>query len=132
MGFTFNYPNYTIGENAYDEIEKVCLKYGTTAVVIGGKTAMSKAKPFLDNALKTSNINIIDYLWYVGEASNENAHRLSLEESVKKADMIFAVGGGKAIDASGEDAIWKEAAKIPYGSCFSSQNPEEAELCAKL
>lgn len=102
MGFTFNYPNYTIGENAYDEIEKVCLKYGKTAVVIGGKTAMSKARPYLDDALQNSNITIIDYLWYGGEASNENAHRLSLEESVKKADMIFAVGGGKAIDTCKE------------------------------
>lgn len=40
--------------------------------------------------------------------------------------QVFGGGGGQAIDASGEDAIWKEAAKIPYGSCFSSQNPEEA------
>ena len=102
MGFTFNYPNYTIGEDAYAEIEKVCLKYGQTAVVIGGKTAMSKARPYLDDALKNSNITIIDYLWYGGEASNENAHRLSLEESVKKADLIFAVGGGKAIDTCKE------------------------------
>ena len=37
MGFTFNYPNYTIGEDAYSHIEDVCLKYGKTAVVIGGK-----------------------------------------------------------------------------------------------
>lgn len=102
MGFTFNYPNYTIGEDAYSHIEDVCLKYGKTAVVIGGKTAILKARPFLDKALEKSQIKIIDYIWYGGEASNENAHRLSLEESVKKADMIFAVGGGKAIDTCKE------------------------------
>ena len=60
MGFTFNYPNYTIGENAYDEIENVCLKYGKTAIVIGGKTAMSKARPFFVESLKNSNLTIID------------------------------------------------------------------------
>lgn len=102
MGFTFNYPNYTIGENAYNEIENVCLKYGQTAVVIGGKTAMEKAKPYLEESLKNTKIKIVDYLWYGGEASNENAHRLSLEKSVLMADMIFAVGGGKAIDTCKE------------------------------
>ena len=35
-------------------------------------------------------------------------------------------GGGGQIDTSGEEQIWTEAAKIPYGSCFSSENPDEA------
>ena len=56
MGFTFNYPNYTIVENAYDEIENVCLKYGKTAIVIGGKTAMSKAP-----GLRSENPDCIEY-----------------------------------------------------------------------
>ena len=76
MGFTFNYPNYTIGTDAYSHIEEVCLKYGKTAVVIGGETAISKARPYLEEALKNSQIKIIDYIWYGGEASNENAHNL--------------------------------------------------------
>lgn len=102
MGFTFNYPNYTIGEDAYSHIEEVCFKYGKTAVVIGGKTAISKARPYLEEALKDSQIKIVDYIWYGGEASDENAHALSENDIVKTADMIFAVGGGKAIDTCKE------------------------------
>ena len=51
------YPNYSIGTDAYSDIPMVCEKYGTKAVIIGGKRALAAA-----------------------------------------ADMIFACGGGKAID----------------------------------
>lgn len=38
-------PSYSVGEECYKEIPYVTRKYGKKAVAIGGKTAMSKAKP---------------------------------------------------------------------------------------
>lgn len=94
------FPGYTIGEKAYDEIEAVCSPYGTKAVVIGGKTAMEKTKDDLLEATKKSTINIIDFIWYGGEVTFENAEELEQLSAVKDADMIFCVGGGKAIDCA--------------------------------
>ena len=56
-------PSYSVGTDCYKQIPYVTRKYGTKAVVIGGKTAMQKAKPELDNAIKDSNVEILDYIW---------------------------------------------------------------------
>ena len=42
--YSVNLPSYTIGEGCYKEIPHTPRFYGKTAVVIGGKIAMSKAK----------------------------------------------------------------------------------------
>lgn len=97
MKTTF-FPSYTIGIDAYDAIEDICSKSGKKAVVIGGKTAIEKARPYLEKSLENSSIKIIDWLWYGGDATFQNAERLSKEDAIKNADMIFAVGGGRAID----------------------------------
>ena len=44
MANTVFLPSYSIGGDAYKEIANICAPYGTKAVVIGGKTAISKAK----------------------------------------------------------------------------------------
>ena len=98
MYYTSFLPDYSVGEDCYDAVPKIAKQYGKTAVVIGGKTAMSKAKPYLDEAVKDSEIEIIDYVWYGGDSSYENAQMLIDNPVVQKADMIFAVGGGRAVD----------------------------------
>ncbi|MDP0492712.1 MAG: iron-containing alcohol dehydrogenase family protein [Fusobacterium sp. JB021] len=90
--------NYTVGEMAYNEIPKICNVYGKKVVMIGGKTALEKAGHIIKDSIKNSDMEIIDTLWYGGQASFENAKMLSENEAVKKADMIFSVGGGKALD----------------------------------
>ncbi|MFK4785158.1 iron-containing alcohol dehydrogenase family protein [Fusobacterium sp. MFO224] len=90
--------NYTIGEMAYNEIPKICNIYGKKIVMIGGNIALEKAGQGIKESIKNSDMEIIDTLWYGGQASFENAEMLSEHESVKKADMIFSVGGGKALD----------------------------------
>ena len=91
-------PSYTIGDNAYDDIPRVCEPYGSTAVVIGGKRAMQAARQYLIDALKDSKIKILDFVWYGGEASFENGDALIENPVVKQADMVFSMGGGKCVD----------------------------------
>lgn len=93
------FPDYSIGEDAYKEIGAVCAPFGKTAIVIGGKTALEKTKDLLIEAVKGTEITLIDFIWYGGEAAYEHAEKLIANEKVKNADMIFGVGGGKAIDA---------------------------------
>lgn len=91
-------PSYTIGDKAYDKIGEMCQPYGKTAVVIGGHKAMAAAKPHIDAAADAAGIKILDYVWFGGECSYENVNTMSANEIILKADMIFAVGGGKATD----------------------------------
>lgn len=95
---TVLFPGYTIGERAYDKVREICPRYGKKAVVIGGKTAMEKTKGLLMESVCASALEILEFIWYGGAASYENVDALSLRQSVRDADMIFAVGGGKAID----------------------------------
>ena len=91
-------PNYTIGTDAYDNIADVCRPFGSRAVVIGGKTAMAKAQDALKAALADTAMEIIDFVWYGGDSTYENVNKLVDNEAFKSADMVFAVGGGRAID----------------------------------
>lgn len=96
--YTISLPSYSIGKDVYEKIEKICSPYGTRAVVIGGHRAIASAKEILLSAVKDSSIEIIDFLWYGGEASYENVQKLMESDAVKSADMLFAVGGGKVLD----------------------------------
>ena len=90
------FPGYTVGPDAYDDIVNVCPAYGKKAAIIGGKKALAAAESLIRKAVEGSGIEITGTFWYGGEASRENMDML--RPQVADADMIFAVGGGKAID----------------------------------
>ncbi|MEA5084838.1 MAG: iron-containing alcohol dehydrogenase family protein [Lachnospiraceae bacterium] len=92
------FPNYTVGTNAFERVPEICGTYGKKAIAIGGKRALAAAKPIVEEALKNSEIEIIQYAWYGGEASFENAETIMNLDKFKEAEMIFAFGGGKALD----------------------------------
>ena len=91
-------PNYSVGEDCYQEIPFLTRNYGSKAVVIGGKTAMEKAKDALIKGIEGSRVELLGFLWYGGDSTMENVEKLRREELVQKADMLFAVGGGRACD----------------------------------
>lgn len=93
-------PSYTIGENPYEKIRDICRPYGTAAVVIGGHKAMAAARDALEEGAAQGGIRILQYLWYGGECSYEQVEALRTQPAVDQADMIFAVGGGKATDTA--------------------------------
>ncbi len=96
--YSITLPAYSVGDNVYSLVGDICCLSGKHAVVVGGKTAMSKIKDVLLKNLEGSPITITDFVWYGGEASYENVNMLADNSSVQQADMIFAVGGGKALD----------------------------------
>ena len=55
---------------------------------------MSKAKDKILEGIKDSDVEILDFIWYGGDSTYENGNALIDMDVVKKADMIFAVGGG--------------------------------------
>ena len=93
-----NLPSYTIGVTAYDSVKSVCPIYGKKVVAIGGKTAIGKARALIEQAADEAGLMINEFIWYGGEASYENMEMLKAMPSVQEADMIFAIGGGRAMD----------------------------------
>lgn len=91
-------PNYSIGENVYSEVPKLCKLYGNKVVFIGGKTALEKASDLVKKELEKENIKVLATLWYGGEAAFENSKKLKEEKAVQDADIVFVFGGGKAMD----------------------------------
>lgn len=87
--YSVNLPRYTIGEGCYREIPEKARFLGKTAVVIGGKTAMSKAKEKLLEGVKDSDVQILDFIWYGGDSTYENGNALMEQDVVKQADMIL-------------------------------------------
>lgn len=48
-------PNYTIGTDAYEKANGIVKEYGTKVVLIGGKTALSKAENKIKANFDTGN-----------------------------------------------------------------------------
>ena len=90
-------PGYSIGADAYADIPEVCGVYGKTVAIIGGKRALAAAQDAILAAMEGTDLKALGCFWYGGESSLENIEMLAPQ--VHGADMLFAVGGGKAIDA---------------------------------
>ena len=89
-------PGYTIGVDAYGDVKNVCPIYGKKIAIIGGKRALEAAEHAIVKAAEEAELDVIGVFWYGGEASRENMDML--RPKIEGADMIFAVGGGKATD----------------------------------
>ena len=91
-------PDYAIGADVYEKAGAFIKKYGTTAVIIGGKTAMSVAAGELTDALARDGVSVTGRVWFGGDSTYENVETLTVDETVKSADVVLAVGGGKCCD----------------------------------
>lgn len=98
--YSISLPSYSIGSKVYEKIGEICSPYGKKAVCIGGKTAISKTENLIRESLAHTCIEILGFVWYGGEASYENVEMLKANQLVNEADIIFAIGGGKALDTA--------------------------------
>lgn len=95
--YSITLPSYTVGANAFEKIPDVCGRAGRRAVIIGGRRALAAAEGRIRAAMGAA-LSAPPALFYGGEASEENISALAVREEVLQAEMIFAVGGGKALD----------------------------------
>ena len=98
MSYTNCLPAWSVGPDCYKDVYSVVRRFGKKAAVIGGKTALSKAYGPLKESLKDTDLTLSEPLWYGGNSTYEHAAELEALQVVKDADMVFAVGGGRAID----------------------------------
>lgn len=81
--YTLVLPAFTIGVHAYDAIGKITKHFGKKVVIIGGKTALSKAKQPLLDAIAKTDLEVLDVLWYGDDATFEHVDRLLKEKAVQ-------------------------------------------------
>lgn len=91
-------PNYSIGDAIYDKIGPVCESYGKTVLVIGGKRALDAAFDKIKAAVDQTNLEIIGKELYGKDCTCQTVEKLRRMSVYQKADMVFGVGGGKALD----------------------------------
>jgi glycerol dehydrogenase len=93
-------PSYSIGEDVYSKIPAICAAYGKRIVAVGGERAIASVRSLLIKAVCDSELRFEDFIWFGGEASYENVEALMANPKVQSADMLFAIGGGKATDTT--------------------------------
>ena len=91
-------PAWSVGPDCYKEVYSVVRRYGKTAAVVGGKTALEKGYGKLAAAVAGTDLTLTAPVWYGGNSTYENADMVAAMEEVKNADMLFAMGGGRAVD----------------------------------
>ena len=91
-------PNYSIGDEIYDKIGPVCESYGKTVLVIGGKKALAAAYDKIGRYVKRTRLTIIGKVLYGENCTYAAVEALRRMPLYQQADMVFGVGGGKALD----------------------------------
>lgn len=96
------FAGYSIGPDCYQQVDKVCRPYGTRVLLIGGKTGMEKGYPVLAEALSQANsgLEIVEIVVYGTECTYERIRELSHLYQDQRIQMIFGMGGGKAVDTA--------------------------------
>ncbi|MGE4354536.1 MAG: iron-containing alcohol dehydrogenase, partial [Oscillospiraceae bacterium] len=98
MSYTNCLPAWSVGPDCYKDIYDIVRRFGKSAAVIGGKTALEKAYAPLRAAMADTGFKLSPPIWYGGNSTYENVAVLEAQEAVRSADMLFAVGGGRAVD----------------------------------
>ncbi len=91
-------PSYSIGDKIYDKIGPVCESYGRKVLVIGGQKALDAAYEKIASYVEQTNLTIIGKEIYGENCTYATVERLRAMPLYQEADMVFGVGGGKALD----------------------------------
>ena len=86
------------GPGALATLGDICQAQGKKLYILGGKTALAKTKQSIYASIAQTGLDIAAFAWYGGECSQENIDKLAEDVLSCKADVIVAVGGGKALD----------------------------------
>lgn len=88
------------------------------------KDRYGEGRPRLSAALEGTDVEILGFIWYGGQSTHASAARISQDPRVVEADMVFGMGGGRAIDES------KEIAELAGKPLFTF--PTVASNCAPV
>lgn len=107
------FADYSIGQDAYDNIERVCSALGKRALIVGGETALNKSLDKLKKAMKS--FDIADVVIYGKESCRARVEELKNQFKDSGIDFVVGVGGGKALDTAKclADSLGVEVVTVP-------------------
>lgn len=87
MTYSVNFANYTIGKEAYKNVNEVCRQYGTKALLIGGKLALEAGKEKLLQALAEGEnpVTIVDTVLFGEDCTYAGMEKIAAH--VKKCGL---------------------------------------------
>lgn len=86
------------GKGALHSLGVFCKTLGTNALVFGGQTALARTQDLIGDSLAQASIGVAAAECYGGESSRHNSNVLVKKARQAQADVLIAVGGGKALD----------------------------------
>lgn len=94
--------NYSIGENVYGEAARICCTYGSRVLLLGGEKGLRAGKERLKEALFAGNsgLEIVHTAVFGKDCTYENIRKWAKYAKELNVDMIFGMGGGKALDTA--------------------------------
>ena len=94
-------PSYSFGgHEIFDTIGEYTKQLGKKTVIIGGDTSLSVTLPFLQPALETAGVEVLEVVHFGGECAYAVTNELAKKETLQSADFLIGVGGGKALDTT--------------------------------
>lgn len=85
-------------DGALDDVGEACFGLGTRVWVLGGHTALSVVRERLLASLGKAGLTVLGCDWFGGLCTPANITAQAARGRALEADLIVAVGGGKAID----------------------------------
>ena len=94
------YCGYSIGESCYEQVPEICGVYGKRVLLIGGERGLAAGKCKLEQALEGSCIEIVETALFGKDCTYAAIEKLADLAKKLQVDMIFGMGGGKALDTA--------------------------------
>lgn len=98
--YSVYFANYSIGTDVYAQVPEVCEHFGSRILLIGGEKALGAAGQLLKDAIAGSRLTIVDTVIFGADCTYAEIDKWGEHAKNCKADMIFGVGGGKALDTA--------------------------------
>lgn len=94
------FTNYTIGDEAYNQVPAVCCFYGSRVLLVAGEKALQAAGDKLSLAIKDAGITIVRTIIFEGDCTYPQIDKCAAAARECEAEMVFGLGGGKALDTA--------------------------------
>lgn len=98
--YSVYFANYTIGTDVYRQVPQVCEPFGSRILLIGGEKALQAAGQALRDAIADCGLEIVDTVIFGEDCTYAGIASWAEHAKACKADMIFGMGGGKALDTA--------------------------------
>lgn len=98
--YSMFFTGYSIGTGVYQEVAEICRSYGKRIFLLGGEKALQSGEALLRKAISKTELEIVASNIYGNDCTQGNIAKWAEYASALEVDMIFGMGGGKALDTA--------------------------------